>query len=195
MLLAVDNKEYNLIKALNHSGIVLLLQRFICAFVMKRRIYLVVVLLLSSFLLCLGQNPQDSITMKKVFGGYQFFQGEKILNMSKLVNAMKPNEQAYKEIKSARTTYVFANIVGGIGGALVGWPVGAAVGGGEPNWTLAAIGAGVIIVSIPISIKFNKQAKIAVNTFNSDYRSTTFRDKSELRFSLSGSGIGLALSF
>ena len=109
-----------------------------------------------------GQNPADTISIKQVFGGYQFYQGEQRLNMNQLVNTMKPNEQAYKQIKSAQSTYTLASIVGFAGGAMVGWPLGAAMGGGEPNWSMAGIGAELIVVSIPISQSFNKKAKEAV---------------------------------
>ncbi len=48
-----------------------------------------------------GQTVSDSISMKKVFGGYQFYQGEQRLNIKQLANTMKPNDLAYKQIKSA----------------------------------------------------------------------------------------------
>jgi hypothetical protein len=142
-----------------------------------------------------GQNPADSIVMKKAFGGYQFYQYDKRLNMSQLVEAMQTNEQAYKEIKAAQSTYTFAAIIGGAGGFMVGWPLGTAVAGGEPNWTLAGIGAGLIVISIPISQKFNKQAKTAVNTFNDGLKTSSFLEKTELRLAFTGNGIGLTIRF
>jgi hypothetical protein len=133
--------------------------------------------------------------MKKVVGGYQFYQGEKRLNIYQLVKAMKPYEQAYNQIKSAQTTYTLASIVGIAGGFMVGWPIGTAIGGGEPNWTLAGIGDGLIIVSIPISQKFNKQAKQAVDTYNGGLQTSSVWDKSELRFYMTGYGVGLTFRF
>ena len=35
------------------------------------------------------------------------------------------------------------------GGFLIGWPLGTALAGGDPNWTLAAIGAGCVAIAIP----------------------------------------------
>lgn len=160
-----------------------------------KRFAIIMTMLTVSLTLSFGQAVNDSISMKKVFGGYQFYQGNKRLNMNKLVNTMQPNEVAYKEIKSAQSTYTIATIFGVAGGFMVGWPIGTALGGGDPNWTMAGIGAGLIVVSIPISQKFNKQAKHAVDTYNSGLKTSSFWDKSELELSMSGNGIGLKLRF
>ena len=50
------------------------------------------------------ENPTDSILVKKVFGGYQFYQEGKKLTMKQLVNTLKPNEKACQMIKSAQST-------------------------------------------------------------------------------------------
>ena len=160
-----------------------------------KKIAIILILLTVSMSFTFGQTVSDSISMKKVFGGYQFYQGEKRLNMNKLVNTMKPNEQAYKQIKSAQSTYTMAMIFSYAGGFMIGWPLGTAIGGGEPNWAMAGIGAGLIVVSIPISQSFNKKAKQAVETFNGGLQTSSFWDKNELKLSITGNGIGLTLNF
>jgi len=160
-----------------------------------RKIAIILTLLAVSMSFTFGQTASDSISMKKVFGGYQFYQGEKRLNMNQLVSMMKPNNQAYQQIKSAQSTYTLSTIIGGVGGFMVGWPIGTALGGGEPNWTMAGIGAGLIVVSIPISQSFNKKAKQAVETYNSGLQTNSFWDKNELKLSLTGNGLGLTLNF
>ncbi len=142
-----------------------------------------------------GQISTNSISMEKVFGGYQFYQDGKRLNMNQLVNTMKPNEQAYQQIKSAQSTYTLATIIGGAGGFMVGWPIGTALGGGEPNWTMAGIGAGLIVASIPITQSFNKKAKQAVDTYNGVLPTSSFWDRSELKLAMTGNGVGLTLNF
>lgn len=160
-----------------------------------KKISLILILLTMCLSFTFGQTSLDSITMKKVFGGYTFYQGDKRLNMSKLVKIMRPNELAYKEIKAAQTTNIIAAIIAGTGGFMVGWPLGTALGGGDPNWTMAGIGAGLIVVSIPISQKVNKQSKRAVDTFNGGLKTSSFWDKNELRFSMTRNGVGLTLRF
>src|SRR4051812_6073263 len=86
-----------------------------------------------------AQNGNDSIKTRKVVGGYQFFQHHKALKMGKLVKAIEKNEEAYMHIKSAQSANTIGSIIGGVGGFMVGWTLGAAIGGGEPNWTVAGI--------------------------------------------------------
>lgn len=142
-----------------------------------------------------GQHNSDSITMKKVVGGYHFYQGDKRLNISQLVKTMESNELAYNEMKAAQTNNTIASIFGFSGGFLVGWTLGTAVAGGEPNWVLAGVGAGLILISIPITQKFNEQAKTAVDSFNTGINTGSFWKKTELKFAMSGNGIGLILNF
>lgn len=160
-----------------------------------KRITIIMTLLTVAYSFTYGQASTDSISMKKVFGGYQFYQGDKRLNMNQLVNTMKPYEQAYKQIKSAQSTYTMAMILSYAGGFMVGWPLGAAIGGGEPNWAMAGIGAGLIVVTIPISQNFNKKVKLAVETYNGGLQTSSFWDKNELKLSFTGNGIGLTLNF
>ena len=140
-------------------------------------------------------NTPDSITMKKVFGGYKFYLGDRILNMSNLINTMRPNEQAYYEIKAAQSTYTIASIFSFAGGFLVGWPLGTAIAGGDPNWTLAGIGAGLIIISIPITQKFIKQTKGAVKTYNQGLQAGSLWNNTELKLSMTSYGAGIILKF
>lgn len=160
-----------------------------------KKIAIIMTLLTVSLTFAFGQNVNDAILMKKSFGSYQFYQGDKRLNMRQLVDVMRPNEQAYMQIKSAKSTYTLAAIVGATGGFMVGWPLGTALGGGEPNWVMAGVGAGLIVVSIPITQNFNKKAKQAVDTFNGGLQSNSFWDNRELRLAMTGNGIGLVFRF
>lgn len=113
-----------------------------------------------------GQTISEPIRMEKVFGGYKFFQGDKLLTINQLVTTLAPNTEAYKQIKGAKSTYTATMVLATAGGALIGWPIGTAIGAGEPNWILAGVGIGLVAVSIPLSSKFNKQSKTAVDIFN-----------------------------
>jgi len=158
-----------------------------------KRLTLIVSLL--TFTLTFGQTSTDSIAINKVFGAYKFYQGEKRLNMNQLVRTMKPNELAYKKIKSAQSYNTLATISGMSGGLMLGWPLGIAFGGGNPDWILAGVGALLVIVSIPISQQSVFETKLAVETYNSGLKTSSFWDKKELNFSMTGNGIGLTLKF
>jgi len=140
-----------------------------------------------------GQSTADSITMKKEFGGQQFYQHGYRLNIKQLTSVIKTDEQAYKELRSAKAVYTTAMIFSYAGGFMVGWPIGTAIGGGEPNWVLAGIGAGLIVVAFSLSKSSNKKSLQAVDTYNSGLGKSAFWDKRELKLSMTGDGIGLIL--
>jgi hypothetical protein len=157
-------------------------------------------ILINLFLFCFtflsfSQTQNDSIRMKKVLGGYLFYQNDKRLNVSQLIEIMKPNEQAYQKMKSAQSTYVFATFISCAGGFMVGWPMGTAMAGREPEWIMAGIGAGLLAIAVPISLKFNSQVKSAVREFNGGHRTGSVFYNTELKLALTGNGMGLVLRF
>ncbi len=160
----------------------------------KITILVLFVVLLNS--LATGQISNDSIIIKKgAFGGSEFHQNNKRLTMSQLVKILKPNELAYKDIKSAQTGNTFAAILGGAGGFLIGYTLGTSIGGGESNWAVAGIGAGLIVAAIPIGSSANKKAISAVNKYNEGLKTISFLDKTEWKIAYTDNGIGLLVSF
>jgi hypothetical protein len=75
-----------------------------------KKIAMILTLLTACLTFAFGQTATDSISMKKGFGGYQFYKVEKRLNMNQLVYAMKSNEQAFSQIKKALSNYTLASI-------------------------------------------------------------------------------------
>jgi len=160
-----------------------------------KQITIITFFLAMSFSCAYGQAVTDSITAKKVFGGYEYYRGFRRLNVYQLAKAMKPNELAYEQIKKAQTSYAAALVFSYAGGFMIGYPVGTAIAGGEPNWALAGIGAGLIVVAIPLNRSFDKKARQAIDTFNEGLESDSFWDRSELKLSMTENGLGLILSF
>lgn len=136
----------------------------------------------------------QKIESKKMFGGYKYTQNGKTLTMGNLVSTMKTNPEAYRLIKKANTNQIVATIIGAAGGGLTGWPLGAAVGGGDPNWALAGIGAGLVAVSIPFATTSNKKAREAVEVYNSSL-SSSYKFSPEFKISSNRDGIGFAIVF
>lgn len=94
---------------------------------------------------------------------------------------------------------VTGNILAAAGGALIGWPLGTAVGGGDPEWILAGVGAGVLAVAIPLAIVGQRRCSGggrrygALQPENNTYNA--FKKTKELGIVATGNTIGLQLSF
>lgn len=153
-----------------------------------KNIFLALTLLLSGQLFSQQENP---VTYKKVFGGYTFTQNGKALKPKAMLDLFQGNEKALAAMKKAKSNYDPAVALGFIGGALIGWPLGTAIGGGDPNWALAGIGAGLVIAGIPLSSAFNKNAIKAVDIYNG----TNSRSSAQLHYGLTPNGAGLLLKF
>lgn len=151
--------------------------------------YLLVIATLFFTIDSLAQNLNDSIEIRKPLGTVYYQHGKRITHRQ-IVEITKKNEAAYDEMKIARNYYTFGNIFGAAGGFFVGWPLGSALAGGEPDWSLAAIGAGLIMVSIPFSISYSKHTKKAVTIYNKGLsQSTSYNFKLNPNFSANSFGI------
>lgn len=132
--------------------------------------------------------------MIKTFGGYQYSQNARVLSLNDLAIVVRENPTAFSLVKSAQSNRSWASILGGAGGALIGYPIGKSLGGGDPNWILAAVGAGLILIAIPVSSGANKKAKEAVEIYNSGL---TYHPKEKVHFTAitTGNSIGLRVNF
>jgi len=149
--------------------------------------------LLSLFINLFGQNRPDSITVINRLGPV-FQQNGKTLTPNKLLEITKSNQEAFSEMKTAKSNYTASMIFQLPGGFLIGYPLGTAMAGGDPNWTLAAIGAGLVVISIPFISAYNKHARKAVSAYNNGLRYSTLV-RPDLRFGITCNGLGVYLRF
>jgi hypothetical protein len=140
-----------------------------------------------------GQSQSDSIQIKRNFGTV-FIQNGKKLTPKKLLDITKSNSEAYKEMKIAKSNFDIGTVIGVCGGILVGFPIGTALGGGEPNWALAGVGAGLIVISIPFTTSYTKHAKKAVGIYNNGGSLTGFR-KINFDLGITSNGLGIKMVF
>ncbi|TBN01891.1 hypothetical protein EYD45_12750 [Hyunsoonleella flava] len=134
--------------------------------------------------------------MEKVFGGYKYSQDGNLMTMKDLVKTMASNQEAFELIKKAQSNNTLASIIGFAGGGLIGWPIGTAAGGGDANWALAGIGAGLVAIAIPISSRVNKNAKSAVELYNASLNTTSYNSfKPKFKIIGNRTGIGLCMNF
>lgn len=125
---------------------------------MKHFIIVTLTLFMFGFSMPLQAQNTDMIYLKSNFWGNKFFKGDTIISVNQVLEEMAPNESVYNLMLNAKKDFVFAQILGATGGVLIGWPLGTALVGGDPNWAMAGIGVGIVAVSIPISINFKKKS-------------------------------------
>jgi len=141
---------------------------------------------------CLAQN--EPIEFYKGDFGMVFTQNGKILKPRDLVSITEGQIQADIYMKKAKLNSDWASVFGVIGGALVGWPVGTALAGGDPNWVLAGAGAGFIAISIPFAIGYKKNAIRGANIHNQNI-STDSRMVHTYQLTAGSNGLGITFSF
>lgn len=127
-------------------------------------LYLVMVIAV----LPLSQVSAQTLRMEKNFWGTKLYADDQLKSPGEMLEIMKSDPEAYQEFKKAKGNLAGATVLGFIGGALIGWPIGTSVGGGDPQWGLAGGGAALILLSIPLSSGFNKHAERAIELYNSE---------------------------
>jgi hypothetical protein len=134
---------------------------------MKQKLFLLLLLVATTV-----SAQQSPIEIKKGFGGIKLMQNGQVLRPKMVLDIMKSNPDALAEFKKAKSNFDAGQVLGFIGGALIGWPLGTAAGGGDPNWGLAGAGAGLVLVSIPLSVGYKKHATKAVEIYNGNTGAT-----------------------
>ena len=82
-------------------------------------------------------------------GKKYMYQGKQIKTPGELKPIVANHPEAAAAASKSSTYRGFALVLGAVGGGLIGWPIGQAIGGAEdPNWALAAAGAGALAVAI-----------------------------------------------
>lgn len=79
---------------------------------------------------------------------------------------MKINPAAYSEFKSARNNLGVSSALKFVGGLLIIVPLTTAIGGGDPEWVLAAGGLGLLLASIPLDVTFRNRALNSLDIYN-----------------------------
>jgi len=137
-------------------------------------------------------NPPVKDTIQ--YSGNKYTLNNENLTVDKMAVIMQNNALAMGYLKSAKGNSGFATVLGYAGGFLIGYPIGTAIGGGKPNWMLAAVGCGLIVIDIPIVSSANKKVRKAVNAYN--HEETTSRiEKYDIRLGMNQNGMGLAFRF
>lgn len=146
-----------------------------------------------SYLCSCAQSPEP-IEYEKILGGSIYRQGERILSIHSVMAIVDRNDEASRMLKKAKTQQDIATIMSFAGGFAAGWPIGSFLGGGQPDWAIAVIGAGVLLVAIPLQIRANRKARRAIDIYNRSLQ----KDKKVgflMNFDLSPGGLRVSMKF
>ena len=106
------------------------------------------------------------------------------------------NPEAYSYMQKAQSNYVGASIFGFTGGFFIGWPVGTAIAGGDAKWVLAGIGAGLVLMAIPMAVGYKRNVTKAVEIYNRDLAAPPEVARAvEWQLGLTAHGVGVAMKF
>ncbi len=108
---------------------------------------------------------------------------------------MKDDAEAHtamqKSINNSSASMVFAYA----GGFCIGYPVGQMLGGGKPEWSLLAIGSGLILVAaLPFAVAANQNSRLAVRLYNAKVKQSG-AVKAKIELGMTPAGIGLLCRF
>lgn len=154
----------------------------------------VIILFLFQLSLLQAQSRTDSITVIKKWSTIYVQRGQN-LSMGGLLYITKDNPAAFAEMKKAQNRYTLSFLSGCIGGACVGYPVGTALGGGEPNWNIAFAGAAFIGMSIALEHSFNLHATRGAKLHNSALNGGKSGESACIFFNVSPGNMRLCYNF
>lgn len=140
----------------------------------------------------IAQSTQDTIVIRE--HGNIYMLNDQVLTLPDLISLTSDNPQAYDEIWKAKSNSEVANVFAILGGALVGWPLGTAIGGGDPQWELAGIGAGLIAIAIPFATTASKQTTRAIKLYNEGIKLNAEKNIT-LKAGIYNDGVGFCLKF
>lgn len=135
------------------------------------------------------------LTYEKGSGGLIVKQKGIILNQYELFDVLNEEYGSAVYVGRYKTKNAAVSVLAGIGGGLIGFPVGQAIGGGDPMWVLAIAGAGVIAVAIPIGISAGKDIRKGIDIYNESLQTSAFVPNPVLQFGGQRHGVGLSLKF
>lgn len=135
-----------------------------------KKLSLALLFFISTFVLASAQNPKDSIIIKKqLLDGTLMYKNHERIKIVDAINMMSENKEALNFMKKANTNSIFSAVIGGIGGLIIGYNLGAIMNG-KGNWGVGGVGLAVVAVSIPFEIGKSRNINRSVNIYNQQFR-------------------------
>jgi hypothetical protein len=126
--------------------------------------------LLASFMVACatGKNLDTSRPVEIKDGMYR--QGGQPVLVPDLEDKLAEHPAAGPELSGYKAKKWTAWILASVGGSLVGWNLGDNLTKtGKKNWTPTLVGAGAVVVAMPLALMADGQMRSAVNAYNSSF--------------------------
>lgn len=141
--------------------------------------------------ICQAQSPSDTIYYSRNIWGTKFYQNNYRINFNQLPGLVGSYEEAAGLMKQARANKTGSVVLSGVGGFLLAWQLGTWIVGGDPDWVIAGVGEGLILVSLPFNSKANRLAIKAVDIHNRNLLAEAQKPIFNLGFQQGGFGVRL----
>ena len=129
-----------------------------------------IILMLFITLLCFAQENTEKAPIeieKKGLSKRYTYQGKPLIKLADFFPIVENSPEAVSQVKKARTCRGIAMGFSAAGGFLIGWPLGqASFGAEDPNWVLAGVGGGLVVVGVVFGVRSDKQLKKGVDIYN-----------------------------
>lgn len=157
------------------------------------RIILLIYFLLTTHFSSIAQNQKDTIEVR-TGGGALFLQNGIRMNARDLLRITKSNKVAYNEMKSAKMNKDMGGLLTFGGVIVTSYSIGWLIGGGEHNWGVTGTGIGLLVLSMPFNLAYNKRATNAVRIYNDGLRNSS-PNKVYFNLGITPAGMGVCMMF
>lgn len=113
-------------------------------------------------------QPGRPVDKSGVTGFHSYQQDGKRVDRDSMLDTLQQTPAAQDDADRAKVWGIAGSVASAVGGLLIGWPIGDALSDSEedPNWTLAYVGGGVMVVGIGLSVLADSYLSKAVDSYN-----------------------------
>jgi len=105
---------------------------------------------------------------------------------------MSGNSEALQKYNSGRSLFIVGQVIAYPSAFLLGWDLGARMGGGGGNGALLGVGLAGTAIGLIMAFSGESQMKTSVELYNSTAKTATSR---QINFGLTQMGVGLCMKF
>jgi hypothetical protein len=134
-----------------------------------------------------AQSRDGDLRMQKS----KIFRDDTLLKPKDVLRLMEPVPEAHAAYKKAKANYNAGQVIGFIGGFMIGYPLGTAIAGGDPQWGVLGGGVGLLLLCLPLNTAYKKHSKNAIELYNGDPGSTARRFSVEFMPTVTGAKVAL----